>query len=269
MKLGNLLVVVGVALAVLFLAVRAASVDRAQSAAARAALVADTAIASHDTTRTLVLRLASLGDSLRVVQRRAVQVDQQADALDRALGLERAARDSLATTIAGYRGVVRADTVRDTVVVSASGRKNEEGRGGGASPSDTVRRGTFDIRQAPYTVHAQVELPPPPAAGTMVLGVDLDTLRFEVRLGCGPPNAAGVRPAATTVTGPSWAAIQLDRVEQSPDVCAALGVAESRWAPFKRAFERVGVSIGYVAGVGAHSALLAGPGVIVGVKVWP
>jgi hypothetical protein len=94
-------------------------------------------------------------------------------------------------------------------------------------------------------------------------------LRFEVRLGCGPPNAVGVRAAATTVTGPRWAAIQLGRVEQAPDVCATLGVAQSRWAPVTRALARVGVSIGYVAGIGAHNALLAGPGAIIGVRVWP
>jgi hypothetical protein len=228
MKLGNLLLIVA------------------------AALVADTVVASHDTTRVLTLRIASLSDSLRVVQRRAVQINQQADALDRALGLERAARDSLTATIVGYRGLVRTDTVRDTVVVDPGGRDG--------TAADTVHRGTFDIRQAPYTVHAQVMLPAPPSEGTMALAIDLDTMRFEVRLGCGPPNAAGARTAATTVTGPSWAAIQLGRIEQSPDVCAQLSVPASRWAPLRRALDRVGVSIGYVAGVGANSQFFGGPG---------
>jgi len=270
MKPGNALLIAAAAIVLLWVGCRVIAADRAESAATEAALAADTLVASQDTTRLLTLKLASLGDSLRVEQRRAVQVNQRADALDRALGLERTARESLAATIARYRGVVETDAVRETVLVAvaAAGARAGSAAAGGATV-DTLRHGTFDIRQAPYTVRAQVALPPPPAAGAMALAIDLDTVRLEVRLGCGPPNAAGVRAAAATVTGPRWAAIQLGRVEQAPEVCATLGADQSRWGLVGRALARVGVSIGYVAGVGAHNTVFAGPGAIIGVKVWP
>lgn len=145
-------------------------------------------------------------------------------------------------------------TVRDTVTIASA---------------EATRNGAFDIRQPPYTVHASVALPPAPAAGTMALHVSLDTLRIELRLGCGRANAAGIRAATTTAAGPPWAAIQLTRVEQSPDICASLGVPESRWAPFERAFSRVGFSVGYVAGVGSHNVAFSGVGAMVGVRIWP
>ena len=48
------------------------------------ALERDSLLAARDTTRTLQAHLASLGDSLHVVSRRAVQTAQRADELDRA-----------------------------------------------------------------------------------------------------------------------------------------------------------------------------------------
>ncbi|HTR77643.1 MAG TPA: hypothetical protein VMH39_06020 [Gemmatimonadaceae bacterium] len=116
------------ALAALFsIAVQTARLDHAQTAAIRAGLSADTLVASRDTTRVLSIRLAALGDSLAVVQRRALQVDQRADALDRALGLARAAHDSLVASIASYRGVVQTtpsgSTRGDRLVPAPSSRR--------------------------------------------------------------------------------------------------------------------------------------------------
>lgn len=117
-------------------------------------------------------------------------------------------------------------------------------------------------------MRAAVALPAPPAPGTVTLAIDLDTVRLDVRLGCGPPNASGVRAASTVVTGPAWAGLQLGRVEQAPEVCN-VGVASTRWAAVTRALGRLGVSVGYVAGVGSHGQFLAGPGAMVGVRLWP
>jgi len=258
------------ALAALFaIALQTARLDRAQHAALRAGLAADTLVASRDTTRALSLKLVSLGESLAVAQRRAMQIDQRADALDRALGLDRAARDSVTASIASYHGIVRTDTVfvgEAAVVDAAIGRPSGVDVDRGSS--DSVRRGTFDVRQPPYAVHAVVALPDPPARGSMALAIALDTLRLDVRLGCGAPNASGVRAASAIVSGPAWAGIQLGRVEQAPEVCN-VGAATSRAAALKAAVSRIGVSVGYVAGVGSHGQFLAGPGVMIGVKLWP
>jgi len=260
------IILAGVA-ALLAIVLQTARLDRAQTAAVRAGLAADTLVASRDTARVLTLKLASLGDSVAIVQRRAVQVDQRADALDRALGLERAARDSLSATVAAYRAVIRSDTVFDTVQVNV---KDGSGASGSApADPDGVRRGTFDVRQVPYAMHAEVELPAPPVSGSMKFEIDLDTLRLDVRLGCGPSVVAGARSATLTVIGPSWATVRMGRVEQSPAVCSGLDVGSERLAAIKGLLSRVGISIGYVAGVDARGTFVYGPGVTVGVRVWP
>jgi len=261
MKPSTAALILAAVAALLSIVIQTARLDRAQTAA-------DTLVASRDSTRLLSLKLAWLGDSMAVVERRAVQVDQRADALDRALGVERAARDSVVASIASYRGVVRSDTV----VVSVADPAGEAGRLLAAAPGqaglDSIRQGTFDLRQAPYTVHATVALPVPPERGTMEIGIDLDTLWLEVRLGCGAPNGSGVRAATAIVSGPSWAGIQLGRVEQAPGVCNAAAVRDGS-GPVRRALSRVGVSVGYVAGVTNQGKIFAGPGVIFGVRLWP
>ena len=70
----------------------------------QAVLARDTIEAAADTTRALYhIDVNALGDSLQVVQRRAVQAEQKADeldrALDRALGQERVVR------IGSWRGL--------------------------------------------------------------------------------------------------------------------------------------------------------------------
>jgi len=268
MKPSTAALILAAVVALFAIMLQTARLDRARSAAIRAGLAADTLVASRDTTRVLSLELASLGESLAVVQRRAVQVDQRADALDRALGVERAARDSVTASIASFQGIVRTDTV---VVIEP-----EPGGAGAGLPSgsvagrgqDSVRRGTFDIRQAPYTVHAVVGLPVPPATGMMAVAIDLDTLRLDVRLGCGAPSADGVRGASAIVTGPAWVGIQLGRVEQTPGVCNGAAVGE-RSGVVARALSRFGVTVGYVAGINNQGKVFAGPGAMFGVKLWP
>jgi hypothetical protein len=224
-----------------------------EEARVAAGLVRDSLAAAADSTRALHLRLEVLGESLRVVQRRAVQTEQRADALDRALGLERVARVRLAARVAPITRSARSDTVV-------------------GETSEGERSAAFDVREAPYTVHAEVRLPPPPAAGMMAVRVALDTLGLEVRVSCGVPGEAGVRPATATVLGPSWATIRMTKVEQSPDVCAGAGhrpapnlfAAARRWLA-----ERAGVAVGFGVVRDARGALITGPGVVVGVRAWP
>jgi hypothetical protein len=209
------------------------------------ALERDSLLAARDTTRTLQAHLASLGDSLHVVSRRAIQTAQHADELDRAIGVERVMRDRLQVRIVALNATVRSDTVV-TVVTAAH---------------DAVRRGTFVVREAPYTARAEVELPAAPEVGRMRLRVELDTLGIEVRVGCGVRDAAGVRAATATVIAPKWVELQLARVEQAVGVCSPEPRSPSLIA---RIVARVGVSVGY--GVVRNAV---GVGVLAGVRVWP
>ena len=234
-----------------------------------AALAADTLQASADTTRALHIEVAALGESLRVSQRRAVQVAQRADALDRSLGLERVARDQLRSTITRLQADVRSDTV---FVDSAYGERRTARRGAfGEARAADERHAAFDLRSAPYSVHADVALPPPPTAGRMDVRIELDTLSLEMRVGCGIANAAGVRPASVTAVSPAWATVRLDRVEQAPGVCAAdvRQPGRARWWALESILARFGVSVGYVAARTPSGAVVAGPGMAAAFKVWP
>jgi hypothetical protein len=62
--------------------------ERARADAHRA----DSTQAARDSTASQAVLLSVAGDSVRVYQRRIVQMKQLSDSLDRALGLERAAR---------------------------------------------------------------------------------------------------------------------------------------------------------------------------------
>jgi hypothetical protein len=159
--------------------------------------------------------------------------------------VERVMRDRLQVRIVALNATVRSDTVV-TVVTAAH---------------DAVRRGTFVVREAPYTARAEVELPAAPAVGRMRLRVELDTLGVEVRVGCGVRDAAGVRAATAMVIAPKWVEVQLARVEQGVGVCSPI---PSRPSLITRMVGRVGVSVGY--GVVRDAV---GVGVLAGVRVWP
>jgi hypothetical protein len=185
-------------------------------------------------------------------RRRAVQVTQKANALDRALGPERVALDQFTATIAAMRLEVKSDTV----VVEAR--------------DDSARSATFDVAQAPYTVHAEVELPPSPVRGRLGVRVDLDTLTLEMRIGCGNANALGVRAAEVSAVAPGWARVRLGRVEQTPSVCApsAKGRSSGGWAVVRNVMERFGVCVGYTATRLPAGVIVGGIGVGVGFRAW-
>jgi hypothetical protein len=144
---------------------------------------------------------------------------------------------------------------------------------------DGVRRAAFDLRQEPYTVHADVSLPEPPAAGRMDVSVELDTLALDIRVGCGDAGSKGarpersewVRPASVTVVAPAWALMRLARVEQAPSVCSAAPSAteSGRWSGLLRFAERFGVSAGYTAARSSTGTVVAGPGLVAGFRIWP
>lgn len=178
--------------------------SKAREQAAQAALALSNEVAANDSTRKLTAAkveaaLALLGDSLQAVQRRAVQQQQRADKLDRALGLERIASAQLTAT------------VRRLEITLAEAPVVEDAAGS--------RSGSWAYRETPYTVEATAVLPKPPAVGTFSARILLDPVPLQLRLGCSPANRDGIREASATLTGPTWAELSLGAIEQSPDLC--------------------------------------------------
>ena len=177
--------------------------QRRRSAAAL--LAVSNRSAERDTTRDLALensRVAKLlGDSLRLVEKQVVQASEKRDALDRALGRERVARYSATAIVDSLELVVAA---RDSPA-------------GNAPPERRVA--TFHVRQEPYTIDAEVELPPPPDSATMRVKVAVDPIPIEARVTCAE-ILEGSTVAAVSVRTPAWASVRLGTLSQSPEVCA-------------------------------------------------
>lgn len=210
-----------VLVAVVFLSIQSWRLRSAQQAAAAAALRADSTAAAVDTSRQLARQaLAVLGDSLAGAERRVIQQRQRADQLDRALGRERIALANATIRIRGLEATLASTgPVRDSTV--------------GADSS--VRVADFTVRQPPFTVEATAALPPRPFPGSLRLGITLDPVPVQLRLGCGAADAGGIRPASATLLGPPWAALELGRVEQSAELCrspalARKGPSRLKWA---------------------------------------
>jgi hypothetical protein len=179
--------------AVVALAVMGFRLHRAQLAHQAAVLRADSLEAANDRQRELFVA------GLTLQARRIVQMALARDSVDRALKSESRARYRLGVTITELRAELAAGVVEDS--------------GGNRSAS-------FHVRQAPYTVDADVALPAPPSEGTLALGITLDTLGLRARIGCGE-EVSGVRPATFYMEGPTWASFHLLELEQDPAVCNA------------------------------------------------
>ena len=166
--------------------------------------------AMHDTTHAVALENTTvarlLGDTLVMFERQVVQARQERDAMDRALHAERIARYAMESTVrALHRDTVAA--VQDVTV------------------GDT-RRAVFDVRDPPYDVHAEVEMPPGPDTSRLSVRVRMDPLPLSVRLVCGAADENGIRAASIAAEAPAWATVRFDRVEQSPELCASPALAK-------------------------------------------
>jgi hypothetical protein len=164
---------------------------------AQVALALVNAEASRDSTRVLVAasRVMSqlLGDSVRVYRKRVVQVTQQKDALDKAIGDERVAHYALTGTVDSLERVTQALPNADSA--------------------------EFHLRSVPYTVDASVVFPPLPDSARMSMRVALDPIQVDARVTCGKPDTNGIRAASVLASTPRWASVTFGRVEQSPDLC--------------------------------------------------
>jgi hypothetical protein len=215
------------------------------------AYAAMNARAERDTTRALA---GVLGDSLRLVQKQVVQVAQRRDSIDRALGSEHRAV---------YRMSAVVDSLRVRVAAAPAFASAAASSAGSAVPSDTsVRRAAFNVRHAPYTVAAQVDIPLAPDSAHLSLDIALDTLDVTVRLACGTGTNDGVPAASIAASTPVWAAVRFGKVEQSPEVCRS--PAASRPARRHFAFApAIGLGRAVLWGGGAGWALMLG-----GVVIW-
>lgn len=177
---------------------------RLRAAAVRAkwaALAAANAIAERDSTRDVGAenaRVAKIaGESLRIVEKRVVQVKQSRDALD--MALQRVKR-------ASYAFSIRVDSVYVERRAPTVGRS-----------------AAFHVRDAPYTVDADVAFPPPPDSAALRLRIALDTLPVRLRVTCN-----GRTDAAVVIEAPTWAHVTLGALSQDPEVCASRRRQSSR-----------------------------------------
>ena len=209
--------VLGLALALMLtVRVEEGRVARARGRVTELALEAANVTAERDSTRGAALTARSvarlLGDSLRIAERLVVQRAQHADALDKALGRERRAKYALAATVDSLSRVVASANVTEM--------------------NDDVRRAHFDVRQAPYTIGADVTIPAPPDSARLAIDVALDSIPVDLRMGCSTPDQDGIRAATVDAITPRWATVRLARLEQAPELCAspALGASANRSA---------------------------------------
>lgn len=157
-----------------------------------------------------------LGDSLVGVTRLALQIEQQRDKLDRALGAERSAIAGIRVEIRALRAAL---TSIDTVVESPEGS----------------RSATFGVDSTPFRGSIDVTLPRPPARGSLRLGLSVDPAPISLRLGCLPARSGdnGIRRASAALFTPPWLTATIDSVSQEPEICnRAAGRQPSRRWPF-------------------------------------
>jgi hypothetical protein len=140
-----------------------------------------------------------------------VQRAQRRDELDRALRRERLARYAMTVRAESLAAIVQGPTKAESTDASSS-----------------VRRASIRIRQAPYTFGADVVIPAAPDTGSMSIHVALDPLHVEARVSCAPADRSGIRAATVSATGPAWADIRFDRVEQSAELCASPALVRPR-----------------------------------------
>jgi len=159
-----------------------------------AGLEVDRMEALQDTTRVRVLT-----DSLRIVERRVVQTEQERDALDDQLGIQTTAKIAAEVRVDSLRASGQSVTVVDL-------------------ETDT-RTVHIDTYTEPYRIEAEIIVPPTPHPARWSFGVTMDPILLSVRLSCGTKDYGTIIPALVQVSAPRWARIGLDSVEQEPGIC--------------------------------------------------
>ena len=175
------------------------------------AFCADSVAAALDTTRAVNARAQQiLGDSLRGVERRAVQVvGITPDQLDKAL---RRYSTSIIQTVASIKPLIDVQRTAPVTVDTAG-----------------ERRADFVVDSTPYHVKAAVALPAPPLAGRIGISVRLDTARVSYRIQCGKAKDGGVRPASVEISSPPWLSMGITNATTDQNVCNPASAKGSLW----------------------------------------
>jgi hypothetical protein len=123
--------------------------------------------------------------------------------------------------------------VRDTLVATLDSARRESNRTALRPPLDAsdTRRATFNMRQAPYTVAATVDVPPPPDSAHLAMRIAMDPVPIAAKVICSAPNEHGKRTALLSTSFPPWMTLDITPLEQSPDFCA------SHMPPIRHALE--------------------------------
>jgi hypothetical protein len=104
----------------------------------------------------------------------------------------------------------------------------------------------------------------------MTVRVSVDTAVIEARVGCGPADGAGVRPATLSLTGPRWMTLRLDRLEQETRVCSPARPADEGTRSLVGLIaRRVRIGVGYGAVFTADGRVIRGPAVSATWSIWP
>jgi hypothetical protein len=202
----------GIVLAlVLAVGVQTVRLRREQQAQRDQAFRADSIAAALDTTRAVSARAQQiLGDSLRGVERRAVQVAGiTPDELDKAL---RRYSTSIIATVASIKPLI---DVQRTAPVTVNAQDE--------------RKADFVVDSAPYHVRAAVALPAPPANGRIGLSVRLDTAHVSYRIQCGKAKDGGVQPASVEISSPPWLSMGITNATTDQNVCNPQQTKGSIW----------------------------------------
>jgi hypothetical protein len=146
------------------------------------------------------------------VEKEVLQGAQKRDALEAALGRERAARYAAIAVVDSVEGLIAAENAAIPARDSPISRE--------------VRAARFDLRQEPYTIVANVAMPPPPDSATLQVKVLVDPIPIVARVTCADVGSEA-REASVSVETPAWVRVQLGTVSQTPDVCARSRAGES------------------------------------------
>ncbi len=188
---------------------------------------ADSIAAALDTTRAVSTRAQQvLGDSLRGVERRAVQVvGITPDQLDKAL---KRYSTSIIATVASIKPLIDVQRTAPVTVTAQDERKAD-----------------FAVDSAPYHVKASVALPAPPASGRIGISVRLDTARVSYRIQCGKAKDGGVRPASVEINTPPWLAVGITSAQTDQTVCNSPEQTTPLWV--KALWGGGGLGLGWLA----------------------
>lgn len=172
--------------------------NREQSITREAGLVRDSLEAVIDTTR--LVEVSVLHDSLRLYERRVLQVAQESDSLDRALKRERRLKAEVSVAIAPIDMQGTSEPTVDSADVRIMAFRN--------------------IRRGPVTIDSlYVRSPPLPAPAAMRIWARVEPIPLGIRMQCGLKEIDGIRPAFATVRAPQWATARIDSLQADPDVC--------------------------------------------------